>query len=173
MPESSPRSGLETRLIPWWSYPLALLSFAGVLALMYPMIMAQKAAGKPITVSVFWAVWCGIFIGFYMLMIGYVVRDSARRGMNPKAWLLLMIALLPSGLGFIVYFLLRQPIALECSRCASSIHQDANFCPKCRHQIKMICTTCQRSLRTGDIYCSQCGTAAVEEFQRQDTPVSL
>jgi hypothetical protein len=166
MSDHTSRSGLEGRLIPWWSYVLALGSFVATQALMYPVIVAQRAAGKPVMLSVFWSIWCGIFVGFYMIMIGYVLRDSARRGMNPKAWLLLMIALLPSGLGFIVYFLLRQPIAMECPRCASPTGQDFNFCTKCQHQLKSVCTHCQRSLRSGDIYCSYCGTAAVEEMQK-------
>jgi hypothetical protein len=165
MTEPATRSGLDTRLIPWWSYVLAVVSFASVLALMYPVIMSQRLAGKPIAISVFWSLWCGIFVGFYMVMIGYVLRDSARRGMNPKAWLLLMIALLPSGLGFIVYFLLRQPIALECPQCSAPTAQEFNFCAKCQHQLKSVCAACQRSLRTGDLYCSHCGTATVEELR--------
>ena len=166
MASQNQKPGFETNLIPRWAYVLAVLVFAGVVAAMYPLVMAQKAAGKPIAVNLVWSVWFGLFVGFYVLMIGYVLRDSARRGMNPKVWLAIMIALLPSGLGFIVYFLMRQPIALECPNCNAPVAAEFNFCTKCQWQLKSVCTSCQRSLRTGDLYCAHCGAAAVERSQQ-------
>ncbi|MBI2682827.1 MAG: zinc ribbon domain-containing protein [Acidobacteriales bacterium] len=165
MLERTHKPALETQMIPWWSWLLAIGGFAGIVALMLPQVMQRAAENKSIAFGVFWSVWCGIFVAFYMVMIGYVMRDSRRRGMNPKAWLAIMLALMPSGLGFIVYFLLRSPIVLECPRCASVITPESNFCSRCQHQLKPICEHCQRALRSGDIYCAHCGHGVTEPQQ--------
>jgi hypothetical protein len=159
------KPALDTRLIPWWSWLLAVLGFAGIFALMLPQVMQRTAENKSIAFAVFWSVWSGIFVAFYMVMIGYVMRDSRRRGMNPRAWLAVMLALMPSGLGFIVYFLLRSPVVLECPGCSSRIPPDANFCPRCRRQLKAVCELCHRSLLPGDLYCAHCGQAVTESQQ--------
>jgi RNA polymerase subunit RPABC4/transcription elongation factor Spt4 len=77
-----------------------------------------------------------------------------------------LISLLPSGLGFIVYFLLREPIALKCPHCSQAISQDQNFCTQCSFQIKPICTSCRRALDDDDLFCPQCGTATAPSEDR-------
>jgi predicted amidophosphoribosyltransferase len=99
----------------------------------------------------------GFFFAFYMLMIGYVNRDSRRRGMNPTLWTLMMVLLLASGIGFIVYFLLRQPLVVSCPKCAGRVDTDFNYCPKCHFQLKPLCPGCKHAVRIGDAYCAHCG----------------
>ena len=48
-------------------------------------------------------------------MIAYVNRDAKRRGMSSGLWTFLVMVLTPAyfAIGFILYFLMRQPLALR------------------------------------------------------------
>jgi NhaP-type Na+/H+ or K+/H+ antiporter len=51
-------------------------------------------------------------LAIFIFMVAYVNRDSARRGMNSALWTLLVLVLSPGWLiiGFVVYFLMREPL---------------------------------------------------------------
>ena len=51
----------------------------------------------------------GAAVAAYLLLIGYVNQDAKRRDMGQVLWTLLVI-LIPNGIGFLAYFLLRKPI---------------------------------------------------------------
>lgn len=166
MTQTEPKkSPLETGLIPWWSYGLAAGVFIGLETLIYPLIIEHRTQGRPVTLSVIWSISLGLFLSFYMLMVGYVLRDSRRRGMNPLAWTLIMLALMPSGLGFVIYFLLRSPIVLRCPKCEAQVGAESNFCTRCRFQLRPVCEHCQHSLRAGDSFCAYCGSPVSESQQ--------
>ena len=154
---------LESRVIPWWSYVLAVGFFIGVQTLIYKVLVPLDPRPKPFAFTFVWGILLGMFLAFYMLMIGYVTRDAKKRGMNPTVWLFIMISLLPSGVGFIVYFLLRQPVKMNCPRCTGSIQHGFNYCPKCQFQFNPVCDHCQRTLHSGDTYCSHCGSATSDK----------
>jgi hypothetical protein len=147
----------ESRLIPWWSVILAIAAFVGWQALVHLVMVPRDPNPKPLPLVIFWGVMVGFFFAFYMLMIGYVNRDAQRRGMNSALWTLIMVLLLASGIGFIVYFLLRQPVVLNCPQCAERVESAYNFCPKCHFQLNPICTECRHAVRPGDNYCARCG----------------
>ena len=147
----------ESRLIPWWSVILAIAAFVGWQALVHLVMVPRDPNPKPLPLVIFWGVMVGFFFAFYMLMIGYVNRDAKRRGMNSALWTLIMVLLLASGIGFIVYFLLRQPVVLSCPQCAEKVESAFNFCPKCHFQLNPICTECRHAVRLGDNYCARCG----------------
>ena len=155
----------EGRLIPWWSYLLATGIFIGFLALLYPAIQQHRMQDRPVALSIFWGIWVGLYLGFYMLMVGYVLRDSRRRGMNPMTWLVIMLALMPAGLGFVVYFLLRSPIEAHCPKCGTHVGSDFNYCSHCQYQLKPVCEHCQHALRPADAFCAYCGSAVSESQQ--------
>ena len=50
----------------------------------------------------------GTLVASYFLLMGYVSRDVKRRNMSAPLWMLIVI-LMPGGIGAVVYFLLRQP----------------------------------------------------------------
>ena len=154
----------ETKLIPWWSYGLAVVFFFGIQALLYSL-RGQEAHPKSLAFTAVWGLLCGMLLAFYMLMIGYVVRDSRRRGMNPVLWTFIMVSLLVTGVGFIVYFLLRQPIQMNCPKCAGSIQSSYNFCPSCQFQLNAICEHCRRAIHASDRYCTHCGSPVSERQQ--------
>jgi len=72
----------------------------------------------------------GTMLAGYILLAGYVYGDAARRGMPPVPWAALTV-MVPNGLGFVLYFLMRKPLGHPCSRCAGSVAGDAAFCPRC------------------------------------------
>jgi len=147
----------ESRMIPWWSVVLAIAAFVCWQWLVHGILVPLDPRPKPLPLVIFWGVMVGLFFGFYMLMIGYVNRDAKRRGMNAGLWTLIMVLLLASGIGFIVYFLLRQPIILSCPQCAEKVENGYNFCPKCHFQLNPVCPECRHAVRAGDNYCAYCG----------------
>ena len=151
-----------TKLIPWWSVVLAVTNFVAIQALIHLVLIPRDPHPKPLYLTTLWGVLLGMFFAFYMLIIGYVTRDSKRRGMFTAMWVLILISLLPSGVGFVVYFLLRQPVVMACPHCKGSVSQDFNFCPSCQYQLNPVCDHCQRALRNGDTYCANCGSPVSE-----------
>jgi hypothetical protein len=66
----------------------------------------------------------------FILFTGYVYADAARRGMPPVPWTA-MVVLVPNGIGFVLYFLLRKPLVHPCSKCGNGVEPGAAFCPRC------------------------------------------
>jgi hypothetical protein len=147
----------ETRLVPWWSMLLAVCAFVGWQVITFKIIIPSSDHPKPLAFVLFWSVMVGLFFAFYMLMIGYVNADAKRRGMSATFWTLIMVFLLVSGIGFIVYFLLRQPLIQNCPKCSEKVEEDFNFCPRCHFQLHSTCDACKHSVRPGDSYCAHCG----------------
>lgn len=156
-PQRDENMNEETRLIPWWSVLLAVAAFVCWQVLVHQVMVPLDPRPKPLPLVIFWGVMVGLFFGFYMLMIGYVNRDAKRRGMNAGLWTLIMVLLLVSGIGFIVYFLLRQPVVLGCPKCAERVESNFNFCPKCHFQLNPTCLECRHAVRVGDNFCAHCG----------------
>src|SRR3954451_1451527 len=148
----------ETSLVPWWSMLLAVCAFVGWQVITFRIIVPSSNHPKPFAFVLFWSVMVGLFFAFYMLMIGYVNADAKRRGMNPTFWTLIMIFLLASGIGFIVYFLLRQPLVQNCPKCMARVESEFNFCPRCHFELNAMCGECHHAVRACDIYCAHCGS---------------
>ncbi len=53
----------------------------------------------------------GHALASYVLLVGYVSRDVKRRNMSAALWMLIVVVM-PGGIGAVVYFLLRQPIMI-------------------------------------------------------------
>jgi len=100
-----------------------------------------------------------IVVATPILLTGYVNRDARRRGMNPALWTFLVLVMLPGYLvlGFIVYFLMREPLPYPCPQCAATVGARFNFCPNCRCNLYPTCPQCKRDVVEGDKYCIHCG----------------
>ncbi len=76
----------------------------------------------------------GLFIGTlfatWLLGLGFVFADARRRAMQPVLWVLVAI-LIPHLLGFLLYFVLRQPLASPCGHCGQTIPSGQRFCSWC------------------------------------------
>lgn len=94
-----------------------------------------------------------------IFLIGYVSRDAKRRGMNSGLWTFLVIVLLPGYLllGFLIYFLMREPLPYNCPQCGATVGARFNFCPNCKCNLHPSCPNCKREVAEGDKYCAYCG----------------
>jgi Phospholipase_D-nuclease N-terminal len=72
----------------------------------------------------------GVVITTWLVCLGFVFADARRRAMRPILWVL-VAALFPHLLGFLLYFVLRQPIAAPCTHCGQNIPLQQQFCAWC------------------------------------------
>jgi len=145
----------EVRIISPWAYCLALLAFLSVPALLVFLARFDKT-NPPTAVLVPVGTVAGTFMACYVLLVGYVNRDAGRRGMNRVLWTLLAI-FIPSALGIVLYFVLRNPRTSNCPQCNAVLQPGFGFCPRCRHRLGPVCPQCRRSVDAGDRFCPYCG----------------
>ena len=94
-----------------------------------------------------------------IFLVAYVNRDASRRGMSAALWTILVIILLPAWgfIGFVIYFLMREPMPYSCPQCASTVGARFNFCPNCKCNLHPSCPQCKRELAETDKFCPYCG----------------
>ncbi len=85
---------------------------------------------RTVSVDAAAALVTGVAIAIWLLCLGFVFADARRRAMRPVLWVL-VAALFPHLLGFLLYFVLRQPIPSTCSRCGGTVPLDQRFCSRC------------------------------------------
>jgi len=144
----------ELRIIPGWAYVLAVVLFAAV-EILFPIMRRHNAHPMPFPALVAVMILGGILIPAVGLLIGYVNRDAKRRGMNATLWTI-MVILIPNLIGYILYFLVREPLVFNCPQCGGSVSARFNFCPKCKYNLHPSCPVCKNAVRTEDRYCPFC-----------------
>jgi hypothetical protein len=97
-----------------------------------------------------------IVLFVYILLVGYVYHDARRRGMRYVLWTFLAI-FIPSSVGFILYFILREPLLRTCPRCGTSVAGGFPYCSACGGTIARTCPECRRPIETGWSHCARCG----------------
>jgi ABC-type Fe3+ transport system permease subunit len=100
-----------------------------------------------------------LVFGAFLLLFGYVNRDAKRRGMNSTLWTLLVILLFPAyfAIGFIIYFLMREPLPYPCPQCGNTVGARFNFCPNCKCNLYPSCPQCKHEVVESDKFCPYCG----------------
>ena len=113
-----------------------------------------------------------ILLAGLIFLIGYVYSDARRRGMNAGLWTLLTIILLPAWLltGFVIYFLVREPLPYHCTQCGATVSARFNYCPNCKYNLRPTCQQCQREVGEFDRYCPHCGFAVTAAAQPEVSP---
>ena len=147
----------ELRLIPGWAMILAGIAFCAI-QFVFDVVLRHEKNAPPLWGRILLGLAAGVVIGAYFLLIGYINRDAARRGMGRLLWTAIAI-LVPNGLGIILYFLLRQPLLLRCSQCRTPVETGFNYCPKCSTKLHPSCPHCRKELRPGNDFCPYCGTS--------------
>ena len=116
----------------------------------HPALSALAVAGIVTAAS--------IPIAVFFLLIGYVNRDAKRRGMNSTLWTILVVIL--SGgwafLGFLIYFLMREPLPYNCPQCSTLVGARFNYCPNCKCNLRPSCPQCKREVGELDKFCPYC-----------------
>ena len=124
----------------------------------FDFAMVHQASAPPAWARPLLGLLAGVGGGAFLLLIGYVNRDSKRRGMSPLLWTILVIVI-PNALGFILYFLLRQPLRRVCPQCSSLVDAGFSFCPRCSCKLGPCCPQCKRVVSPNDVYCPYCGVS--------------
>jgi len=143
----------ELRLIPGKAWLIAIV-IVGILV--WLMVARPYSMRIGHVESVFLA--CILLLLFaWILLIGYINADARRRGMRHVMWTLLGI-FIPYGIGVILYFVLRDPLLIPCSRCGVMGKPSYVFCPQCGSDISPSCPACKRPVESGWIRCAYCGS---------------
>jgi MFS family permease len=175
----------EFRIIPRWLVAIVILLFLAAQAIaLLANIEAARNGGTmfppelqndPALASLALA---GIVTGVSLVLasmiflIGYVNRDAKRRGMNAGLWTILAIILLPAWgfIGFVIYFLMREPLPYNCPQCGATVGARFNFCPNCKCNLHPSCPQCKREVVETDKFCPYCaydlGSATTSETAR-------
>lgn len=148
----------EAKMIPRWAIALGVILFIGMQLVWHVLIPHQHPPQDvpPLGLRLFLGLFLGALLIVWSLLIGYVNRDSKRRGMNRALWTVIAI-FVPNGVGFILYFLLRDPLRDLCPKCGAGVDTGYTFCPKCRFELRPTCPKCGQTVHVGDVYCAHCG----------------
>jgi Double zinc ribbon len=146
----------ELRIIPVWAYVLAVLFVLG-LEILVPIIKSHDTHPNPMPLPVLIVIMTvgGCLVAALGLLIGYVNRDAKRRGMNSTLWTILVIVI-PYAIGYIFYFLSREPLVFKCPQCSETVSARFNFCPKCKFNLNPTCPECKHAVRPSDRFCPFC-----------------
>jgi len=102
------------------------------------------------------AIWPGLLVFVFVLLIGYINADARRRGMRYVMWTLLAI-FVPNSIGIILYFIFRDPLMM-CAKCGAQGRAGFAFCPQCGAELATNCPSGKRATESGWQRCPYCGT---------------
>ena len=100
----------------------------------------------------------GVFLCIPALvaLIGYIYGDAKRRQMRYVMWTLLAI-FIPSAVGIIIYFILRDPLPEPCPGCRNIVKAGFPFCPNCGTGLHPTCPNCGKPGDPAWANCPYCG----------------
>lgn len=105
-------------------------------------------------------------IGIPLLVGFFVYRDAKARGMEAVLWTLVVV-LVPSFIGLIVYLIVRSShTATVCARCGAPVEETFVCCPSCGAKLKYTCPACGQPVDAGWRLCAHCG-AELEQGRPQ------
>ena len=148
----------ELKLIPGVAKVIAVLAYAGLFSAMFFLAIEndRTLSALPLVLQLALALLPGIPLSIYVLLVGYINRDSRRRGMRHVLWTLLAI-FIPNGIGIILYFILRDPIPVPCPSCATPARKGHAYCASCGAAVRAACPQCRQPLEPGWRNCVRCG----------------
>jgi hypothetical protein len=164
----------EFRIIPRWL--MALVAILYVLALVIATTVNLAQAHNPNGNEMFpWELRdnpalaslalagivtaASLCLATIIFLLAYVNRDASRRGMSAALWTILVMILLPAWgfIGFVIYFLMREPLPYPCPACGNTVGARFNFCPNCKCNLHPSCPQCKREVAETDKFCPFCG----------------
>jgi len=158
MSENKSTFRTELSIIPQFGWFLAfVIGICSVIGFFF-VATHGHAHGVPRAVLPLLVLLGGSVVTCWVLLVCYVNRDSARRGMSPALWTLICL-FVPNLIGFILYFLLRKPLPTTCPGCGFTVNDSFRFCPRCRYALAPVCPSCGRPVRNDYACCPYCGQA--------------
>ena len=148
----------NVKQIPWVAWLVAALLYAALDAvfIFYPMKADPALAAWPVLGKIALLAFMPLPLAIYALLVGYVYRDAKRRAMRHVLWTFIA-ALVPNGIGIILYFVLRDPLPVPCPACGQSIRSGYAFCPHCTVPLARACPSCKKQIERGWKVCAFCG----------------
>jgi hypothetical protein len=152
----------EWALVPTAAKVIAVVVFLGVLALMGASLLVMPLVETGAPRLPLWGFFLltsfipGTLLAVFVLVVGYVWADAGRRGMNQLGWTLLAI-FIPSAIGIILYFLLRDPLPVPCPECHAPVGKGLVCCAGCGASVRPACPACHRPSQAGWKHCGYCG----------------
>jgi hypothetical protein len=152
----------ESALVPVparWIAVLVFLAMAGLMASLFllPLLLEHDYKGLLFVFPLFLLSSIGaVFLAVFVLLVGYVYGDARRRGMNEVLWTLLAI-FIPSAVGIILYFILRDPIPVPCPSCGTPARKGYAYCASCGAAVRAACPQCRQPVEAGWRNCVHCG----------------
>jgi len=144
-----------------WIAVLVALALTMLLAGIFilPLLVEHEYRGLLFVLPMFFLTLIGpAMLGVYVLLVGYVYGDARRRGMNQVMWTLLAV-FVPSAVGVILYFILRDPIPVPCPSCATPARKGHAYCANCGAAVRTACPQCRQPVEAGWRNCARCGAA--------------
>jgi RNA polymerase subunit RPABC4/transcription elongation factor Spt4 len=142
------------RVIPFGGWVAAGIVF--LLGFLFFSVLFIRESKAPGFIKLLFPILLPMILAGYTLLIGYIYGDARRRGMRYVMWTLLAIFLF-NGIGVILYFILREPLQVYCSRCGTGVQPTHAFCPRCGAGVQPACQACHRTIQTGWTHCAWCG----------------
>jgi hypothetical protein len=133
---------------------VAIVGLVATLVLLLPR--------EPLGVRVAFAGVAGIFLFTFVLLVSYVYSDAKRRGMRHVVWTLVVV-FVPNAIGFIIYFLVRDPPLKPCGSCGTPARREFAFCPQCGSGLPRVCRSCSRPVEPAWPHCAHCGIRLLTE----------
>ena len=162
----------EFGIIPRWLIILVIVLFLAAQAIAFLVNMSAPQRGdqifppelrdNPTLASLALAgivTAASLCMAVMIFMIAYVNHDASRRGMSAALWTILVLILLPAWgfIGFVIYFLMREPLPYPCPQCGNTVGARFNFCPNCKCNLHPSCPQCKREIAESDKFCPYCG----------------
>lgn len=148
----------ELRVIPRFAWYLGILVYLALSNLAFFILLPQdpKLGQWPFAGKIAFAYGIFLIILVLIWLVGYVHGDAKRRGMRYVMWTWLA-ALIPDGIGIILYFVLRDPMPAPCPRCSKLVRASFVFCPQCGTAMQPTCPNCGRAVEASWSNCAYCG----------------
>ena len=112
-----------------------------------------------------WEFALGIALIMFLIPASIVSWHSGKYNVKNR-WLWILIALVLSWLGLVIYLVVStmsrparsvEPMA-SCPKCGNSLPADSKFCNKCGYAFsEEICSKCGASNPPDSVYCRKCG----------------
>lgn len=155
----------EMKMVPRLGWAFAVVLTVGFAFLLMAYHFAFNTHGFPLASVTPWelvlfSILTTIFFA-YILLLGYIAGDARRRGMRAALWVLLAL-FMPSAIGILLYFILREPLLRPCPRCGANAKGSFPYCPACGASLAAVCPSCRNAVETGWSHCARCGTQLPE-----------
>ncbi|OLB35025.1 MAG: hypothetical protein AUH11_16190 [Acidobacteria bacterium 13_2_20CM_57_17] len=175
----------EFGIIPRWLIILVIVLFLAAQAIAFLVNMSAPQRGdqifppelrdNPALASLALAgivTAASLCMAVMIFMIAYVNRDASRRGMSAALWTILVLILLPAWgfIGFVIYFLMREPLPYPCPQCGNTVGARFNFCPNCKCNLHPSCPQCKREIAESDKFCPYCGNDLKSALNAAEIP---